>query len=70
MAPGPDAQGDVNFTITSTEGTVFLVHFFASELRLRGDKPVTQPHHLLHDNVFCWNGEVRKFIAGITLSLN
>lgn len=31
--------------------------FFASELRLRGDAPVVQPHEKA-GNVFCWNGEV------------
>ena len=70
MALGPDAQGDVNFTVTSAEDTAFLVRFFASELRLRGDKPVTQPHHLGHDKVFCWNGEVCNFIVSIAVSLD
>jgi hypothetical protein len=32
------------------------VEFFASELRLRGDAPIVQPHQQDGD-VFCWNGE-------------
>ncbi|KAG1755068.1 asparagine synthase-domain-containing protein [Suillus paluster] len=33
------------------------LEFFASELRLRGDAPIVQPHQQDGD-VFCWNGEV------------
>jgi hypothetical protein len=36
-----------------------LVELFASELRLRGDTRVVQPHaHGVDGNVLCWNGEV------------
>lgn len=31
--------------------------FYASELRLRGQAPVVQPH-VRGKNVLCWNGEV------------
>lgn len=31
--------------------------FCGSELRLRGDSPILQPH-LRDGNVLCWNGEV------------
>jgi hypothetical protein len=34
-----------------------VLDFFASELRLRGDAPVIQPHEKQGD-VLCWNGEV------------
>jgi hypothetical protein len=34
-----------------------LLDFFASELRLRGDNPVVQPH-VHNGDIFCWNGEV------------
>ncbi|KDQ63848.1 hypothetical protein JAAARDRAFT_203227 [Jaapia argillacea MUCL 33604] len=33
--------------------------FFASELRLRGDKPIVQPHTVTPEgDVLCWNGEI------------
>ncbi|KAF9480031.1 hypothetical protein BDN70DRAFT_912901 [Pholiota conissans] len=33
------------------------VTFYASELRLRGDNPIVQPH-IREGNVLCWNGEI------------
>ncbi|EMD41682.1 hypothetical protein CERSUDRAFT_146870 [Gelatoporia subvermispora B] len=39
--------------------------FFASELRLRGDSPIVQPHRDVHGNILCWNGEI---FEGIDIS--
>ncbi|EKM60904.1 uncharacterized protein PHACADRAFT_84456 [Phanerochaete carnosa HHB-10118-sp] len=52
-ARGPDAQETVVQNISDVHMT-----FFASELRLRGDAYITQPHRDEHGNVLCWNGEV------------
>ncbi|KAJ7597253.1 asparagine synthase-domain-containing protein [Mycena floridula] len=49
---GPDAQE----TYWTQAGALDL-GFFASELRLRGNEPVTQPHRR-DGNVLCWNGEI------------
>ncbi|KAF8973774.1 asparagine synthase-domain-containing protein [Flammula alnicola] len=38
--------------------------FYASELRLRGDSPIVQPH-VRNGNVLCWNGEI---FEGIEIS--
>ena len=55
---GPDVQRGHQMTLIGQEATVYL-DFFASELCLRGNAPVAQPH--LHEgNVLCWNGEVRN----------
>ncbi|KIY45371.1 hypothetical protein FISHEDRAFT_23907, partial [Fistulina hepatica ATCC 64428] len=36
-----------------------VLDFFASELRLRGNQPIVQPHESPeHRDVLCWNGEV------------
>ncbi|KAL1739907.1 asparagine synthase-domain-containing protein [Schizophyllum fasciatum] len=51
-ARGPDAQRACTMYINDTK----LV-FYASELRLRGDNPVVQPHEG-DGNVLCWNGEI------------
>ncbi|KAH8120264.1 asparagine synthase-domain-containing protein [Phellopilus nigrolimitatus] len=56
-ARGPDAQDIYQTVVTTDDGSFLDVRFFASELRLRGDKPVVQPHRD-SGNVFCWNGEV------------
>ncbi|KAL5518997.1 hypothetical protein ACEPAH_680 [Sanghuangporus vaninii] len=56
-ARGPDAQESVRFTLSSDKGFPLDVRFFASELRLRGDKPIVQPH-VDSGNVLCWNGEI------------
>ena len=57
---GPDVQRqlDVSIKRTDDKGDVPL-HFFASELQLRGTDIARQPHHDIDDqNVLCWNGEV------------
>ncbi|OAX44828.1 hypothetical protein K503DRAFT_728526 [Rhizopogon vinicolor AM-OR11-026] len=70
-ARGPDAQGSHHIHIqgicqcesggaqasSPSEACGLDVEFFASELRLRGDTPIVQPHQQGGD-VFCWNGEV------------
>lgn len=50
---GPDAQE----TVVKNTGDVSIT-FFASELRLRGDAYIAQPHRDEQGNVLCWNGEV------------
>ncbi|KAJ2928771.1 hypothetical protein H1R20_g8336, partial [Candolleomyces eurysporus] len=58
---GPDFQASVIERIpqgTDTEGSVELVaEFYGSELRLRGDSPIQQPHQK-DGNILCWNGEI------------
>jgi asparagine synthetase B (glutamine-hydrolysing) len=58
-ARGPDAQRShkVSFRVpTSDTGTINL-EFFASELCLRGSRPVVQPH-IRNGDILCWNGEI------------
>ena len=56
---GPDAQDGINVNIETSDGGSLVVRFFGSELRLRGNKPVVQPHRdEVSGDVFCWNGEV------------
>ncbi|PFH54671.1 hypothetical protein AMATHDRAFT_134515 [Amanita thiersii Skay4041] len=70
---GPDSQNDYQLTRTTTWLTCssnggplsYSIHFFASELRLRGNTPVEQPH-FKHGNVLCWNGEI---FEGIDISI-
>ena len=50
---GAEAQDIISTSIKDVE-----FDFFASELRLRGDEPVAQPHHDVAGNILCWNGEV------------
>ncbi|EPT04161.1 hypothetical protein FOMPIDRAFT_1027956 [Fomitopsis schrenkii] len=50
---GPDAQG----TVVLQEGN-YCLSFNASELRLRGDSSVSQPHRDDQGNILCWNGEI------------
>ncbi|KAL6304254.1 asparagine synthase-domain-containing protein [Sparassis latifolia] len=52
-ARGPDAQETVHITVQRIALT-----FFASELRLRGEAAVAQPHIDPDGNVLCWNGEI------------
>jgi hypothetical protein len=56
-----DAGSEDDSTVTGRPTTRdefgINVEFFASELRLRGDAPIVQPHEKDGD-VFCWNGEV------------
>lgn len=67
---GPDAQGSHHVRVHGTRsgeaqapslsetcGPALDLEFFASELRLRGDAPIVQPHQQDGD-IFCWNGEV------------
>lgn len=41
-----------------------ILEFYASELRLRGDAPIVQPH-VEGGDVLCWNGEVRQSVVNI-----
>ncbi len=50
---GPDAQDTLHYNVAQ-----LTVTFCASELRLRGETFVTQPHRDSEGNVLCWNGEV------------
>ena len=54
---GPDAQAQTTISGPSSASTGLQVTFFGSELRLRGDFPVQQPH-VDDSNVLCWNGEI------------
>ncbi|KAH7920081.1 hypothetical protein BV22DRAFT_1074525 [Leucogyrophana mollusca] len=56
-ARGPDAQRSLVISVNETNQHGLDLDFFASELRLRGDAPVVQPHEQEGD-VLCWNGEV------------
>ncbi|KAI9512621.1 asparagine synthase-domain-containing protein [Russula earlei] len=57
-ARGPDAQCRHQTTLKGVGGGIVHLDFFASELRLRGDAPVTQPHVKESGDVLCWNGEI------------
>ncbi|KAF8167897.1 asparagine synthase-domain-containing protein [Crassisporium funariophilum] len=75
-ARGPDAQNkhtvviplSPNFSGSSNDvsqaNNSLAVTFYASELRLRGESPIIQPH-ARNGNVLCWNGEV---FEGIEIS--
>jgi hypothetical protein len=54
---GPDAENGLQ-TVVQNENSSIEISFFASELLLRGNSMVVQPHHDAQGNVFCWNGEV------------
>ncbi|TFK40956.1 asparagine synthase-domain-containing protein [Crucibulum laeve] len=57
-ARGPDAQNSYRTHITSNSSDHRLeLDFYASELRLRGDFPIVQPH-VKNENILCWNGEI------------
>ncbi|KAI4528671.1 hypothetical protein K525DRAFT_286297 [Schizophyllum commune Loenen D] len=51
-ARGPDAQRTRKVRAEHIDLT-----FYSSELRLRGDAPVVQPHEG-EGNILCWNGEI------------
>ncbi|KAL1729765.1 asparagine synthase-domain-containing protein [Schizophyllum commune] len=51
-ARGPDAQRTREVRADSLD-----LDFYSSELRLRGDAPVVQPHEG-EGNILCWNGEI------------
>lgn len=61
---GPDAQE----TVYKSVGGVKLT-FFASELRLRGDAYISQPHKDEQGNILCWNGEVSLFLITNTANM-
>ncbi len=53
ISTGPDGQDTVNSRLGSIQLT-----FVGSELRLRGDSYISQPHRDIQGNILCWNGEV------------
>ncbi|KAI0249563.1 asparagine synthase-domain-containing protein [Lactifluus subvellereus] len=55
---GPDAQRRYQITVQSDHEATVHLDFFASELRLRGDAPVAQPHIHEIGDILCWNGEI------------
>lgn len=63
---------DSDATWCSTENGPSLtldIAFYASELRLRGDFPIVQPH-ARDGNVLCWNGEVIAFFLQCQAPIN
>lgn len=60
---GPDAQNEHQVRFLSSMGyskediSALVLKMFASELRLRGNTAIVQPH-VKDGNVLCWNGEV------------
>ncbi|THH31989.1 hypothetical protein EUX98_g2193 [Antrodiella citrinella] len=52
-ARGPDAQDSCNFDVDGSE-----LSFFSSELHLRGNEHISQPHRNDNGHVLCWNGEI------------
>lgn len=59
QGPGFQQQLDVQIQRNDDKEDIPL-HFFASELQLRGTDAAKQPHHDGDgQNIFCWNGEVR-----------
>ena len=56
-SPGPDASTLHTVMLPSSGEPQLQLRLFASELWLRGETPVTQPH-IEGDDVLCWNGEV------------
>lgn len=57
---GPDAQSSYAFS-ANDEATVDI-ELFGAELRLRGKRPVVQPH-VLDGDVLCWN-DIRWRVRG------
>jgi hypothetical protein len=61
---GPDAQKTHRMSLASSPeakdavSRILDLEFYASELRLRGQFPVVQPH-IRGENILCWNGEAR-----------
>ncbi|EPQ60903.1 hypothetical protein GLOTRDRAFT_113412 [Gloeophyllum trabeum ATCC 11539] len=57
---GPDAQKGIQLVHSSDDGSGNLrLSFFSSELRLRGEEPVVQPHYAgPGSDVLCFNGEI------------
>ncbi|KAK0246021.1 asparagine synthase-domain-containing protein [Armillaria nabsnona] len=58
-ARGPDAQRShkVSFRASTSDAGTVSLEFFASELCLRGSRPVVQPH-IRNGDILCWNGEI------------
>lgn len=62
---GPDAQKMHKMSLASSleakngVSRILDLEFYASELRLRGQFPVVQPH-IRGENILCWNGEARS----------
>ncbi|THU94866.1 hypothetical protein K435DRAFT_966719 [Dendrothele bispora CBS 962.96] len=65
---GPDAQSSCFHSLDYSQSqntsrcedvktNILQLEFFSSELRLRGNLPVIQPHQR-NGNVLCWNGEI------------
>lgn len=61
---GPDAQDTVRMSRSCLNLT-----FYGSELRLRGDAYVSQPHRDDEGNILCWNGEVRRIAHDVLILL-
>ncbi|KZV77010.1 hypothetical protein PENSPDRAFT_278247 [Peniophora sp. CONT] len=67
-ARGPDAQRSHVEKLSGTADRDFLLECYSSELWLRGDSPIVQPHvHPETGNVLCWNGEI---FDGLNISVH
>ncbi|KAF9270438.1 hypothetical protein L218DRAFT_848553 [Marasmius fiardii PR-910] len=72
---GPDAQRTCTVTLpekSSLDDSTcarILMEFFASELRLRGELPIVQPHERDGD-FLCWNGEAHHSFIQISSEEN
>lgn len=55
---GPDAQRTYQTSYETPSSGAIDLRFFASELHLRGDVPISQPHLSPNGTVLCYNGEV------------
>ncbi|KAH0838478.1 asparagine synthase-domain-containing protein [Lanmaoa asiatica] len=72
-ARGPDARHgtSIGFPPCNAAGSSdseisrgHILEFYASELRLRGNAPIVQPH-MEGGDVLCWNGEVRQSVMNV-----
>ena len=57
LPEGPDAQDCRTNCVELSSDKSIELRCYASELRLRGNSAVVQPH-VEDGDVFCWNGEV------------
>jgi len=59
---GPDTHGAFRITApwSGPEQHQLVLDCFASELQLRGNTAVSQPH-FVDGTVLCWNGEVSRW---------
>ncbi|KAJ3759599.1 asparagine synthase-domain-containing protein [Lentinula raphanica] len=55
---GPDARKSCCISFHSLS-----LELFSSELRLRGNTRVVQPHQNIYGDILCWNGEVRRLVS-------